>query len=377
MTVSAPPRPTRTAEPVRHDPLEALIEEARRRARRRRQRNVATVLAAGAATAGVLFSFVQRGGAGHGAVPTQPRPSQIAVGARALANGPLTLADVESTALGEGPPGWYGLSTVGADGRLHVIARCPDAVDWCGEIESVAWSPDGASLALGVSSVGNANPYNGLRVVNPDTGEDRAIRSCRRGECDWFDIAWSPEGSMLAFVTNGDIALVQRDGSGHRVLVADPSARARSPSWSPDGRWLAFTERSNDQSAVYLIRSDGSDRGLLVDHASAPAWSPSGASVAYRRNCGIGLVTPDGADVTPPAMSGCEAISITSGPVWSPDGTTIALAGTTTYGTGAPTRGTWVMNADGTGLARVTPKTQGVFMGLDVHPVWRPVPAGR
>src|SRR4029077_6558531 len=121
-----------------------------------------------------------------------------------VANGPLTLADVDTIAPGEGPSGWYGISTLGSGGRLDLVARCPDHADWCGEIEGLAWSPGGAWLAAGVTSVGSANPYNGLHLINPSTREDRTIRPCApsAGECDWFDIAWAPDGSRLAYVSH-------------------------------------------------------------------------------------------------------------------------------------------------------------------------------
>ena len=367
------------AEALPYDPLAALIEEARRRARRRRRRYLAVSVVGIAAGASILFGATHRGGPQHAGAETRGKPPQVAVGPTAVANGPLTLADVETIKPGEGPPGWYAVSTLGSDGRLHAIVRCPERVDWCGEVEGVAWSPDGAWLALGVSSVGSPNPYNGLHLINPATGDDRTIRTCQpaAGECDWFDLAWSPNGSELAYVSSHDIALVKSDGTRRRLLVSDPFARASSPSWSPDGQWLAFSERSNNDSAVYLIRSDGTDRRLLVQNASAPAWSPSGATIAYRTRCGIKLVTTEGLDATPPTPWRCSAIGISGRPVWSPDGTKIAVVGTTRYGTGAPARGTYVMNADGTGLARVTPKTQGVYMGSDPRPAWRPVPIQR
>ena len=346
-------------------------------------RHLAAAIAVASAVIATLGAVKQGGG---NAMPSaRDRLPQIAVKRVDVANGPLTLNDMETVRSGEAQPGWYGISTLGSDGLLHPFIRCPDGVDWCGEIESVDWSPDGAWLAFGVSSVGVGNPYNGLHLFDPKTGEDRVIAECHPypGECDWHDIDWSPNGSKLAYVSNGDLVVIDSNGTGRRTLVADPDAR--SPSWSPDGRRLAFAHEWNGRFAVYLMRADGTHRQLLVDGASAPAWSPDGTSIAYRARCGgVKLVTPDGRDVTPDgrdvtpaAASSCHAIGINGRPVWSPDGTKIAVAGTTTFGTGAPVRGTFVMNADGSGLALVTTKAQGVYMGFDPRPAWRPIPRSR
>lgn len=381
MTVTAPPRSPRFDAPSELDPLQALIEEARRRTRRRRRRFAgATLLAAAAVAAG--FAGLGPRGAEHAPPPARERPPQIALGPRGVENGPLTLNDVETIRPGEGPVGWYAASTLGPDGRLHALARCPNGADWCGEVESVDWSPDGVWLALGVSSVGSANPYNGLHLINPATGEDRLIRHCQAfgGECDWFDIDWAPDGSKLAYVANDDIVVINSDGTGRRVVVDGVYRRARSPSWSPDSAWLAFATRSNGQSAVDVIRADGRDLRLVVDGGSAPAWSPDGTTIAYRTSCGIRLITLEGEDATPPTPSRCRhAIGIGGRPAWSPDGTKLAIgsAGPKTFGAGGPVRGTFVMNADGSDLALVTTKTQAVYMGSDPRPAWRPRPPAR
>jgi photosystem II stability/assembly factor-like uncharacterized protein len=73
MSVSAPPRPPRSRDPVDRDELEALIEalieEARQRARRRRRRYAACILLVALAAGGVYFGFDHAGG---GAIASQP-----------------------------------------------------------------------------------------------------------------------------------------------------------------------------------------------------------------------------------------------------------------------------------------------------------------
>ena len=49
------------------------------------------------------------------------------------------------------------------------------------------------------------------------------------------------------------------------------------------------------------------------------------------------------------------------------------MLGATKYGTGKVVRGTWVMNADGSNLRRVTEKEVGVWVGEAPRATWRPV----
>jgi Tol biopolymer transport system component len=267
--------------------------------------------------------------------------------------------------------GWYAISAVAPSAYL---VRCPGHSKWCGEVESLDWSANGRWLALSVTSFGGANPYNGIHVVDLTTGVDRQIRSCVPvEECDWFDIDWSPDGSRLAYVSNGRIYIVNRDGSGRRQLRTATIGPDSSPSWSPDGRRIAFATRpkAHDLASVFVIRSDGGHRVLLTRGASEPAWSPDGTSIAIASRCrGIKLITPAGRDVTP-GVGACRKIGVSGIPVWSPDGRRIAIVGHR----GSPVAaraGIYVMDASGEHLLLVTGETnaRGVTGRADAS--WQP-----
>src|SRR4029079_17956730 len=70
----------------------------------------------------------------------------------------------------------------------------------------------------------------------------------------------------------------------------DPSqtAKDRSPSWSPDGRYLVFTRSETDdgRGGIYVVGSDGRGERPLVSFspgfsAEAADWSPDGTQIAY------------------------------------------------------------------------------------------------
>ena len=345
----------------RKDP-DALIEEARHRARRRRLRNGACVsIGVSLAVAGLLAVRGSGGSRISGGLPSlpQPNPAASALGT----GGQLTV--VGAPAGGRQQPiaradGWYGLSAVGPHGKLQYLVRCPGHAKWCGEVESLDWSPNGRWLALSVTSYGMANPYNGIHVVDVTTGVDRQFRSCRPGiECDWFDLAWSPDGTRLAYATLGRIYIVRRDGSGRHVLATGTAGPDLSPSWSADGARIAFATRPRpgDPSSVYVVGSNGGARVLLASGASAPAWSPDGTTVAFASHCsGIKLVTPTGKDITP-GRGSCRTIGVSGAPIWSPDSTQIAIAGHTARTAGST--GIYVMDATGKNLRRITSQASG------------------
>jgi Tol biopolymer transport system component len=61
-----------------------------------------------------------------------------------------------------------------------------------------------------------------------------------RPETNWLDLAWAPDGSTLAFVSRGEIALIRDDGSGYRVLHTGAEGLDRAPAWSADGKRIAY-----------------------------------------------------------------------------------------------------------------------------------------
>jgi Tol biopolymer transport system component len=105
--------------------------------------------------------------------------------------------------------------------------------------------------------------------------------------------AWSPDGRQLAWtaaVQNPDwrIALVVLDMDRQTALTLHPYQNAGRggwfppPSWSPDGRWLAFEAEDVDPGArgVWVIATDGSSSHYL-GQGSRPFWSPAGRWLTY------------------------------------------------------------------------------------------------
>jgi eukaryotic-like serine/threonine-protein kinase len=113
----------------------------------------------------------------------------------------------------------------------------------------------------------------------------------------------SPDGSSIALRTTDsheDLFVLHADGSGMRQLT-DDAFRNRGPSWSADGRSIAFYSDRSGQYAAWSLGADGSDLRQLTETGECywfPIWSPDGRSAALtgpQAGCLRHASTPGGA----------------------------------------------------------------------------------
>jgi TolB protein len=233
----------------------------------------------------------------------------------------------------------------------------------------LAWSPDGRKIAFVGSPPGLAAE---LYVMNVDgSGRRRLTHSHRSDEVAWP--SWSSDGRMIAFIRNegvhrlDSLYVVNVDGSGERRvtrLVVRP-ARSTYRAFSPDGKQIAFAKfvsATSGQVEAFIVNADGSGlRNLTREWGvdGIPVWSPDGRRIAF-------VSWPDGelsvmnADGTGRQTLSRAAFGI---PIWSPDGREIAFEAVRTP-QGGQLPEIHVVNADGTRERTLT--THGA------EPVWSP-----
>jgi Tol biopolymer transport system component/CubicO group peptidase (beta-lactamase class C family) len=150
----------------------------------------------------------------------------------------------------------------------------------------VVWSPDGRKIAFLSRRDDNSEIY----VMNADGS---ALRNLTRDPAGDSTFAWSPDGRKIAFMSKRDgtwdVHLMNVDGSGLRNLTRNP-AWDGNPAWSPDGRKIAFGR----DGEIYVMNADGSRQRRLTLNARDPAWSPDGRKIAFYRVGDIYVMNADG-----------------------------------------------------------------------------------
>lgn len=168
------------------------------------------------------------------------------------------------------------------------------------------------------------------------------------------------------------IVVANSDGSGQRVIThASRQFADDQPDWSPDGSRILFERCLNDQCHLWTMRSDGAHQRRLSPTCPGakapprcpddtyPAYSPDGKHIAFTRY----RSGPEVVMVAEARLRHPRAIARGYMPGWSPDGKQLVFVSKP-----RAFQAVFVVNADGSGLRRVTPWQ----LRAGEHPDWSP-----
>jgi hypothetical protein len=100
-----------------------------------------------------------------------------------------------------------------------------------------------------------------------------------------LNVEYTREGKWLVYGSAGDIFAVRTDGDTTRQALVVGPATERSPTVSPDGRWLAYASDENAGRWEIFVRpfpdTRTMKRQVSVDGGQAPRWSADGRELFF------------------------------------------------------------------------------------------------
>ena len=122
--------------------------------------------------------------------------------------------------------------------------------------------------------------------VNAPAGQFKQV-DINVSQGSWMNVSVSPDGKTLAFDLLGDIYTMPITGGEARLLTSDIGWQMQ-PTFSPDGKYIAYTSDEGGGDNIWIMKADGSDKRTVTNETfrllNSPAWSPDGEFIVARKH---------------------------------------------------------------------------------------------
>ena len=147
-------------------------------------------------------------------------------------------------------------------------------------LDSFAWSPDSTRIAFADNFFEDSLGGN-MYVIGANGTGLKTLHQTIDNEAPYYDLAWSPDGAHILYTSGADadvnlrdIYVINADGSAARPLTSNAGFNFGA-TWSPDGRYIAFSSTRTGASSLFVMQADGSGQEPLIGSIAgddAPAW---------------------------------------------------------------------------------------------------------
>ena len=157
--------------------------------------------------------------------------------------------------------------------------------------------PCSRRMARGSSSAGTRATSDSIEVIDAGGGNRTTLWKSGAGRdvgcSEHDDFAWSPDGQTVAFAAHEacpgqpDLFVVPADGSGQAVKLLPPGTNGAFPTFSPNGRQIAFLgSEAGGATGLYVaeVGSAGAAAGGLQIRRIGPDVEGTPMSSGFRRS---------------------------------------------------------------------------------------------
>lgn len=139
------------------------------------------------------------------------------------------------------------------------------------------WSPDGSTIVYEAYYGGNRDIY----TIPLTGGEPTRMTFDERAD---FSPCWSPDGKEIVFTSNRggtvDLWVIKADATEEPRRLTTGGGAEENATFSPDGKWIAFESLSK----IWKMPAGGGDAIQVtkgVERHTFPSWSPDGKEIAF------------------------------------------------------------------------------------------------